>query len=481
MSAPPSGHARSPGMSIMSLLSDDNNPNSNGQQPAPGSPLAYQSSPQHQHPHQQPAPGAQYATTFSYSQIQPKQYNAASPMVEYQQQQQHYPPPQQYQTQYQPPLQQASPPIPAQQPAPPVAKPATPATPATPAAPAATAPATSAATTAAAKKAATKAATTAAAAAKTAATTAAGKRKKADDPAPKKGKKKQKKDDTQQTVGSIPIVTGSDDKVTARPKENIPPPPSVPMSPGKKQAQGLDSIGQNKDSGRGSKPEVTLRLRIRLAGGNVKVKPSQSVLKKADKTAAVPEIKQYVIDNQEYDFYSTPDKANAWTASADDTTVLNFTRLAEDKYGYDHVHPNQALDLVDDDGEVEDDDEEEEDKEKEEKEMKRRQRVEGKYDLNDPFIDDTETAWEEQQASTQDGFFVYSGPLIEEAPKPVEAKKPAKKPGPKKKTLAVKETEKDTKKKTTPLASATPSTTSTTAATTTTTTTTTAATAEKKA
>lgn len=252
------------------------------------------------------------------------------------------------------------------------------------------------------------------------------------------------------------------------------------MSPGKKQAQGLDAIGQNKDAGRGSKPEVTLRLRIRLAGGNVRVKPSQSVLKKADKTAALPEPKQYVIDNKEYDFYSTPDKANDWTASADDTTVLNFTRLAEDKYGYDHVHPNQALDLVDDDGEVEDDDEEEEEKEKEEKEMKRRQRVEGKYDLNDPFIDDTETAWEEQQASTQDGFFVYSGPLIEEAPKPVETKKPAKKPGPKKKTLAAKETE--TKKKTTPLASAATTTTSTTATTSSTATPTTApATAEKKA
>ncbi|KAG5362854.1 Histone promoter control protein 2 [Yarrowia sp. B02] len=475
MSAP-SGHARSPGMSIMSLLSDDN-PSSQSQ--TPKSPLAYQQSPpQHPHPHQQPGPPPQYATTFSYSQIQPRQ---GAP-VEYQQQQ-HYPPPQQqYQTQYQHPP-QASPPLQQQQQppqhveppkaAPPPAKaPATPATPATPAAPAA-APAP---TTAAAKKAAKAASTAAAAAAKS--TTAAAKRKKTDDPAPKKGKKKQKKDDqAQQTVGSIPIVTGSDDKVTARPKENIPPPPSVPMSPGKKQAQGLDAIGQNKDAGRGSKPEVTLRLRIRLAGGNVKVKPSQSVLKKSDKAATMPEPKQYVIDNKEYDFYSTPDKANDWTASADDTTVLNFTRLAEDKYGYDHVHPNQALDLVDDDGEVEDDDEEEEDKEKEEKEMKRRQRVEGKYDLNDPFIDDTETAWEEQQASTQDGFFVYSGPLIEEAPKPVETKKPAKKPGPKKKTtLAAKDTE--TKKKTTPLASATTSTTSTTASTTTSTT---PATAEKKA
>ncbi|CCD25500.1 Hpc2p NDAI_0F01810 [Naumovozyma dairenensis CBS 421] len=37
----------------------------------------------------------------------------------------------------------------------------------------------------------------------------------------------------------------------------------------------------------------------------------------------------------------------------------------------------------------------------------------GKYDFDDPFIDDTELLWEEQQASTKDGFFVYFGPLVE--------------------------------------------------------------------
>lgn len=37
----------------------------------------------------------------------------------------------------------------------------------------------------------------------------------------------------------------------------------------------------------------------------------------------------------------------------------------------------------------------------------------GKYDTEDPFIDDTELLWEEQRAATKDGFFVYFGPLIE--------------------------------------------------------------------
>ena len=34
------------------------------------------------------------------------------------------------------------------------------------------------------------------------------------------------------------------------------------------------------------------------------------------------------------------------------------------------------------------------------------------YDKEDDFIDDTEMIWEEQAATSKDGFFVYSGPLI---------------------------------------------------------------------
>ena len=37
----------------------------------------------------------------------------------------------------------------------------------------------------------------------------------------------------------------------------------------------------------------------------------------------------------------------------------------------------------------------------------------GKYDTEDPFIDDSELLWEEQRVATKDGFFVYFGPLIE--------------------------------------------------------------------
>lgn len=52
--------------------------------------------------------------------------------------------------------------------------------------------------------------------------------------------------------------------------------------------------------------------------------------------------------------------------------------------------------------------------------VKRKKRVmkEDQYDKDDPFVDDTEMAWEEQQAASKDGFFVYSGPLVPEGEKP---------------------------------------------------------------
>ena len=51
---------------------------------------------------------------------------------------------------------------------------------------------------------------------------------------------------------------------------------------------------------------------------------------------------------------------------------------------------------------------------------KRKKRVmkEDQYDKDDPFVDDAELAWEEQAAISNDGFFVYSGPLVPEGEKP---------------------------------------------------------------
>ena len=38
----------------------------------------------------------------------------------------------------------------------------------------------------------------------------------------------------------------------------------------------------------------------------------------------------------------------------------------------------------------------------------------GKYDFEDPFIDDQELQMEEEISSTKEGFFVYWGPLVDD-------------------------------------------------------------------
>jgi hypothetical protein len=49
---------------------------------------------------------------------------------------------------------------------------------------------------------------------------------------------------------------------------------------------------------------------------------------------------------------------------------------------------------------------------------KKRNWREDEYDKDDDFVDDSEMLWEEQAAATSNGFFVYSGPLIPEVEKP---------------------------------------------------------------
>jgi len=46
--------------------------------------------------------------------------------------------------------------------------------------------------------------------------------------------------------------------------------------------------------------------------------------------------------------------------------------------------------------------------------MRKGQNVQDKYDVEDPFIDDSEALMEQVAAESKDGLFVYSGPLIAE-------------------------------------------------------------------
>jgi hypothetical protein len=52
------------------------------------------------------------------------------------------------------------------------------------------------------------------------------------------------------------------------------------------------------------------------------------------------------------------------------------------------------------------------------KPKKKRNFKEDQYDVDDDFVDDSELLWEAQAAASRDGFFVYSGPLVPEVEKP---------------------------------------------------------------
>lgn len=118
--------------------------------------------------------------------------------------------------------------------------------------------------------------------------------------------------------------------------------------------------------------------------------------------------------------------------------VVNVLKLAEEKYGWSAVHPEarSAFELMDDvlDDEEDGEEDEEEDvmivddngnsskkkedgvdkKKKKQLQQSKVNRKVGKYDYEDPFIDDAELQWEEEITTTKEGFFVYWGPLVDE-------------------------------------------------------------------
>jgi hypothetical protein len=148
---------------------------------------------------------------------------------------------------------------------------------------------------------------------------------------------------------------------------------------------------------------------------------------------------------------------------------VNFMRMAEERYGWDALHPrlaanrerkariaaaSAALEKEKNGSGRETGDEMEEDLQSDadasnvemggvgaangaggtsgpdgapvKKARKKRNFKEDEYDKDDDFVDDSEMLWEEQAAASKDGFFVYSGPLIPEVPKPAASDGPPK-------------------------------------------------------
>ncbi|KFA66881.1 hypothetical protein S40285_02341 [Stachybotrys chlorohalonatus IBT 40285] len=126
---------------------------------------------------------------------------------------------------------------------------------------------------------------------------------------------------------------------------------------------------------------------------------------------------------------------------------VNFMRMAEDRYGWDALHPRLAanrdrkariaaaaasLEKAEsgresgDEMSVDLSDNEASNPENggtsgpdaNAKPKKKRNFKEDQYDVGDDFVDDSELLWEAQAAASRDGFFVYSGPLVPEVEKP---------------------------------------------------------------
>jgi HPC2 and ubinuclein domain len=146
--------------------------------------------------------------------------------------------------------------------------------------------------------------------------------------------------------------------------------------------------------------------------------------------------------------------------------IINFARMAEEKYGFAALYPRQAAqkerlariaaagaalersasssklggsagDSGDDDGSVDIDRDSDNDGDvmmsgvnggletgansgtdgAAAPKRRRRRKIE-EYDQEDPFVDDSELIWEAQAAASKDGFFVFLGPLVPEGEKP---------------------------------------------------------------
>lgn len=133
--------------------------------------------------------------------------------------------------------------------------------------------------------------------------------------------------------------------------------------------------------------------------------------------------------------------------SGETNKYVNFMRMAEDRYGWDALHPRLAanrdrkariaaaaaslektesgresgdemsVDLSDGEGSNPENGGTS-GADAQAKPKKKRNFKEDQYDVHDDFVDDSELLWEAQAAASRDGFFVYSGPLVPEVEKP---------------------------------------------------------------
>jgi hypothetical protein len=240
----------------------------------------------------------------------------------------------------------------------------------------------------------------------------------------------------------------------ATPKEFAPPPAPKPTPPEAKKAVPLPTFP--------NKPQIEIRPdSITTIGAGSKRTPSKnhstassSPRFSAQKDALAPlpsGTERSILDFGKAEpgaELTTPSITLHVPLNGETNKYVNFMRMAEDRYGWEALHPRQAEQRArkariaaasaalaqndssreGDEMSVDESDNEDSnvemggtsgaDKPDEAVKKTKRRFKEDEYDKSDEFVDDSEMLWEEQAAASRDGFFVYSGPLVPEVEKP---------------------------------------------------------------
>ncbi|OAA65264.1 histone promoter control protein [Niveomyces insectorum RCEF 264] len=227
----------------------------------------------------------------------------------------------------------------------------------------------------------------------------------------------------------------------------------------------FSSILQQERGGKQNKAATSATSSPKLAGAKGDGLPSVSALDPAPNGAGEPE--RSILDfgkARPGEELSTPSIVlHVPLVRGENNKYVNFMRLAEERYGWDALHPRLAAhrdrklriaaasaalerngsgresgDEMTDDMQSGDEGSNEEtgggagdnpangvnasgpDEAPAKPARKKRIFKMDEYDKDDDFVDDSEMLWEEQAAASRDGFFVYSGPLVPEEEKPAE-------------------------------------------------------------
>lgn len=241
------------------------------------------------------------------------------------------------------------------------------------------------------------------------------------------------------------------------------PSPSVAATPPPKMVHSISQPTQQTETSAAvvvnSKKPATVTATSQASGSSPKSRPKEKEKEKeknGDKDASLfpappPLPGSGLMQNNGSEYRAPTVILNIPMIGGEVNKYVNFTRLAEEQYGWDALHPRLAAQrdrlarvaaagaALERNGDKDSGDDMSLDSDAEgdgsnvemggmsdgrtgtdaggKKVPKKRKLKEDEYDKDDGFVDDSDLIWEEQAAAANDGFFVYSGPLVPETEK----------------------------------------------------------------